>query len=279
MRYYENPGKTSENRCKPRSYYIPSNPGAYTLLNGIWRFKYYARDIDVQQNIADWDQIDVPSCWQARGYENPNYTNIDYPFPVDPPYVPTDNPCGVYEREFEVTNTENRTYFVMEGVASSGRVSVNGKYVGFTTGNHMQAEFDITEFVVKGTNTVRVEVLKWTCGSYLEDQDFFRFNGIFRDVYLLSRPQGHIVDIDIRTMGNDICIRFDGSAKITLLDQGVELASQDAEGEAVFTVENPVLWNAEKTYLYELRFESEGEIITQKVGFRTITISTPPMAG
>ena len=273
MRYYENPQKTSENRCKPRSYYIPSNAGAYTLLNGIWRFKYYDRDIDVQEQITDWDTIDVPSCWQARGYAEPNYANVEYPHPVDPPYVPTDNPCGVYEREFEVVNTDNRTYFVMEGVASSGRVFVNRKYVGFTTGNHMQAEFDITDFVVKGTNTIRVEVLKWTCGSYLEDQDYFRFNGIFRDVYLLSRPQGHIVDIDIRTKGNDICIRFDGSATITLLDQGKELETKQATGEAVFAVENPVLWNAEKPYLYELRFESKGEIITQKVGFRTISIS------
>ena len=273
MRYYENPQKTSENRCKPRSYYIPSNAGAYTLLNGIWRFKYYDRDIDVQEQIADWDTIDVPSCWQARGYAEPNYANVEYPHPVDPPYVPTDNPCGVYEREFEVVNADNRTYFVMEGVASSGRVFVNGAYVGFTMGNHMQAEFDITDFVVKGTNTIRVEVLKWTCGSYLEDQDYFRFNGIFRDVYLLSRPQGHIVDIDIRTKGNDICIRFDGSATITLLDQGKELETKQATGEAVFTVENPVLWNAEKPYLYELRFESKGEIITQKVGFRTISIS------
>ena len=273
MRYYENPEKTSENRCKPRSYYIPSTSGASTLLNGVWRFKYYARDIDVQENITDWNTIDVPSCWQTRGYGEPNYTNLEYPYPVDPPYVPADNPCGVYEREFEVENTNNRTYFVMEGVASSGRVTVNGMYVGFTTGNHMQAEFDITDFVVKGTNTVRVEVLKWTCGSYLEDQDAFRFNGIFRDVYLLSRPQGHITDIDIRTKGNNICIKFDGSAKITLLDQGKEIAGQDADGEAVFTVENPTLWNAEKPYLYELRFEYMGEVITQKVGFRTVKIS------
>lgn len=273
MRYYENPLKTSENRCKPRSYYIPSNSGAYTLLNGIWRFKYYARDIDVQEHITDWDTIDVPSCWQTRGYENPNYVDMDYPIPVDPPYVPVDNPCGVYEREFEITDPENRTYFVMEGVASSGRVSINGRYVGFTTGNHMQAEFDITDFVVKGINTVRVEVLKWTCGSYLEDQDFFRFNGIFRDVYLLSRPNGHIGDIDIRTDGNEIAIRFEGSAKITLLDHGREVESKEAEGEAVFTVKDPVLWNAEKPYLYELRFESLGEVITQKVGFRTIAVS------
>ena len=273
MRYYEDPQKTSENRLKPRSYYIPSNPDGYTLLNGIWRFKYHARDVDVQKDITDWGRIDVPSCWQVRGYEKPNYTNIDYPFPVDPPYVPTDNPCGVYEREFEIVNTENRSYFVMEGVASSGRVFVNGTYVGFTSGNHMQAEFDITDFVTKGQNTVRVEVLKWTCGSYLEDQDFFRFNGIFRDVYLLSRPHGHIVDIDIRTRGNDICIRFDGSGKITLLDQGKELETKEATGEAVFHVENPVLWNAENPYLYELRFESKGEVIIQKVGFRTVGIS------
>jgi beta-galactosidase len=273
MRYYEDPQKTSENRLKPRSYYIPKNPDGYTLLNGIWRFKYYARDIDVPETITRWDEIDVPSCWQVRGYENPNYSNLDYPFPVDPPYVPTDNPCGVYEREFEITNTENRTYFVMEGVASSGRVSVNGQYVGFTSGNHMQAEFDISDHVVKGVNTVRVEVLKWTCGSYLEDQDAFRFNGIFRDVYLLSRPQGHIADIDICTKGKDICIRFDGRARITLLDQGKELSAQDAVGEAVFHVEDPVLWNAEKPYLYELRFEYAGEVIVQKVGFRTIAIS------
>ena len=273
MRYYENPQKTSENRCKPRSYYIPSNPGAYTLLNGIWRFKYYERDVDVQENITQWDTIDVPSCWQTRGYAEPNYANVEYPHPVDPPYVPTDNPCGVYEREFEIVNPDNRTYFVMEGVASSGRVFVNGNYVGFTIGNHMQAEFDITDFVVKGTNTVRVEVLKWTCGSYLEDQDHFRHNGIFRDVYLLSPPQGHIVDIDIRTKANDICVRFDGNAKITLLDQGKELETKEATGEVVFTVENPVLWNAEQPYLYELRIEAKGEIITQKVGLRTVSIS------
>ena len=273
MRYYEDPQKTSENRLKQRSYYIPSNEGAYTLLNGTWRFKYYARDFEVQQNITDWDQIDVPSCWQARGYENPNYTNVEYPHPVDMPYVPTDNPCGVYEREFEVTNTDNRHYFITEGIASAGKLYINEKYVGFTMGNHMQSEFDITDYVVKGQNTVRVEVVKWSCGSYLEDQDFFRFSGLFRDVYILSRPQGHIVDIEIRTKGDDIVVKFEGSAKITLLDQGKVLGSKDAAGEAVFHVENPTLWNAEKPYLYELRFEYKGEVITQKVGFRTVSIS------
>ena len=109
MRYYENPEKSSENRLPQRSYYIPSNEGAYILLNGAWRFKYYTRDFEVQENITDWDEIDVPSCGQARGYEEPNYTNAQYPFPVDSPYVPDENPCGVYEREIEITNTDNRT--------------------------------------------------------------------------------------------------------------------------------------------------------------------------
>ena len=274
MRYFEDILKTSENRLPQRSYYIPENKGAYTLLNGTWRFHYYPAEYLKEENITQWDEIPVPSCWQLLGYEEPNYTNVSYPYPVDPPYVPDENPLGVYQREFTVKNTQNRTYLVLEGVASSAKVFVNGQYVGFTTGNHLQAEFDLTDYVNQGENTLRIEVLKWTVCSYLEDQDFFRFNGIFRDVYLLSRPQGHIVDIDIRTENTrDILIRFDGEGDITLLDQGKVLKTVHAKGEAKFTVEDPVLWNAEKPYLYELRFESQGEVITQKVGFRTIAIS------
>ncbi len=273
MRFYENPQKTSENRLKQRAYYIPENEGAYTLLNGRWRFRYYARDIDIEDEITAWDQIDVPSCWQVRGYENPNYTNVNFPFPVDPPYVPDDNPCGVYEREFQIDDPERRTYFVFEGVASTGVLYINGEYVGFTTGNHLQAEFDITDFVVKGLNTVRVVVHKWACTSYLEDQDFFRFNGIFRDVYLLSRPEGHIVDLDITTQGSSITVSFDGNADVTLLDGDRVLDRKTAAGKAVFTVSEPRLWNAEIPYLYTLKLESCGEIITQKVGFRTVGIS------
>ena len=274
MRYYENLLKTSENRLPQRSYYIPENEGAYQLLNGTWRFHYYEMDADIEENITEWDEIPVPSCWQSLGYENPNYTNVEYPYPVDPPYVPDVNPCGVYEREFEIVNTDNKTYFILEGVASAGKVIINGKYVGFTTGNHLQAEFDITDYVVKGTNTVRVEVVKWSVGSYLEDQDFFRFNGIFRDVYILSRPKGHIVDIDIRTVNNeDIVIKFEGEAKIELFDGDKLLDKADAKGEAKFHVDNPTLWNAEKPYLYTLKFTYKDEVITQKVGFRTISIS------
>ena len=272
MRFYENPEKTCENRLKQRAYYIPENPGAYLSLNGTWQFRYFARDFDLEENITQWDTIDVPSCWQTRGYEEPNYTNLKYPYPVDPPYVPDANPCGVYERTFELTPAE-KTYFVFEGVASAAKLYINGKYVGFTTGNHLQSEFDISDFVIRGTNTVRVVVYKWACTSYLEDQDCFRFNGIFRDVYILSRPEGHLVDIHITTENNTITAAFAGTATVTLLDGEQVLDRQEVQNKAEFTVSAPRYWNAEQPHLYTLRFESRGEVITQKVGLRKIAIS------
>lgn len=107
MRFYENPKKVSENREKQRAYYIPENDGAYTLLNGEWNFKYFSRDVDYDGKIENWDKVKVPSCWQTTGYEKPNYTNVAFQFPVDAPYVPDDNPLGVYMREFEIDDTEN----------------------------------------------------------------------------------------------------------------------------------------------------------------------------
>ena len=192
MRNYENPMNTSENRLPPRSFYIPSGVSEYNLLNGEWDFAYFERDIDVPEKIEKWEKIPVPSCWQLHGYDNPNYTNINYPYPCDPPFVPDDNPCGIYRREFEVKKKWGRVYFVLEGVSSCAYLYINDTYVGFTQGSHLQAEFDITDFIRVGKNSVCIKVLKWCCGSYLEDQDFFRMNGIFRDVYgteqILSRP-------------------------------------------------------------------------------------------
>lgn len=273
MRFYEDPQKSSENRLPQRSYYIPENPGACTLLNGTWRFRYFSRDIDLPETVESWDDLEVPSCWQNRGYEEPNYTNHAYPFPVDPPFVPDENPCAVYEREFEVENPENKTYFVFEGVASTGVLYINGRYVGFTTGNHLQAEFDITDFVKPGTNTVRVVVHKWACTTYLEDQDQFRCNGIFRDVYILSRPTGHIGDIHAVTDGKEIRLTLDGEATVSLWDGETLLETQNVRGTATFRVEEPKLWNAEEPNLYTLRLESKGEVITRKIGFRTVEIS------
>lgn len=273
MRFYENPLKTSENRLPPRSYYIPSGKSEYMLLNGKWNFKYFSRDIDYYGNITDWDEITVPSCWQILGYENPNYTNINYPFPCDPPYVPNDNPCGVYERTFEISDLWGKCYFVFEGVSSCAQLYINGQYVGFTQGSHLQAEFDITPFVKKGNNTVRAVVYKWCCGSYLEDQDYFRFNGIFRDCYVLQRPEDHIINVDLASADDVINIKADKSAAIILLDAAGNILATSKGDAAAFKLENPILWNAEKPYLYTVRFEKDGEIIERKIGMRSIAIS------
>ena len=274
MRIYEDVLKTSENRLPQRSYYIPEGRSEYMLLNGQWRFAYYSCDIDVPDNITKWDTVSVPSCWQLLGYENPNYTNINYPYPCDPPYVPDANPCGVYERDFELESLWGRVYYVLEGVSSCAFVYVNGKYVGFTQGSHLQAEFDITEYAVQGTNTIRVKVLKWCCGSYLEDQDFFRFNGIFRDTYVLQRPEGHITDVQITTKDSTICIKTDKQADIAVFGaDGACVSLVTASDSADIEVPHAIWWNAEKPYLYTVKLERNGEVITQKIGFRTVEIS------
>lgn len=274
MRIYENPEKTSENRLAQRAYYIPGGISEYHLLNGKWRFSFFEYDTDVPDKIEKWESIMVPSCWQTEGYEAPNYSNINYPYPCDPPYVPDKNPCGVYEKSFTLETLWGRVYVVLEGVSSCAFLYVNDTYVGFTQGSHLQAEFDITGYVSEGENKLQVRVLKWCCGSYLEDQDAFRMNGIFRDCYLLQRPTGHIADVTVTTEGKKILVTADKTANIRLYDEnGAELGCTEEKSTAVFEVQNPVLWNAEKPYLYTVTLERDGEWIRQRVGFRTITIS------
>lgn len=272
-RVYENPYKTSENRMTPRSYYIPGGISEYHLLNGIWRFAYFKRDIDVPEDIENWDEIPVPSCWQLHGYGNPNYTNINYPFPCDPPFVPDDNPCGVYERAFTLGKKWGKLYFVFEGVATCAFLYVNGQYIGFTQGSHLQAEFDITDALHEGENIIRVQVLKWCCGSYLEDQDAFRYNGIFRDCYILQRPFEHIGDIEMIPNEAEIHIRISGEAKVRIWDRDQLLVESNMADEYSFLPENPVLWNAEKPYLYTVELERNEEIISLKAAFRKVEIS------
>lgn len=273
MRGYENPEKTSENRCPPRSYYIPGGKSEYHLLNGLWRFAYFARDIDEPEVIETWDTIPVPSCWQLHGYENPNYCNVNYPYPCDPPYVPDDNPCGVYEREFTLDAVWGKVYFVLEGVSSCAYLYINGRYVGFTQGSHLQAEFEITDFVRPGVNTLRVRVLKWCCGSYLEDQDFFRYNGIFRDCYLLQRPLDHIGDVEMIPDDRQIRIRLEGSANVKILAGEQLLTQTTMEGDWSYQPEDPVLWNAEKPFLYTVELERAGEILRLHTGLRKIRVN------
>lgn len=273
MRIYENPSKTSENRLPQRAHYIPSGKSEYRLLNGIWRFRYFSSDLDVPETIDTWNTIPVPSCWQTEGNDTPNYTNTNYPYPYDPPYVPDVNPCGIYEREFELEEVWGRVYLVLEGVSSCAFVQVNGHSVGFTQGSHLQAEFDLTDYVRRGMNRLRIKVLKWCCGSYLEDQDFLRMNGIFRDCYLLQRPQGHLRDVDVRTKGNTILVKADAPADISVLDREGNCLGTAHGTQAAFSLEQPIRWNAEKPYLYTVRFERCGEIIFQSIGLRTIAVS------
>lgn len=273
MRFYEKIDRTSENRLPQRAYYIPQGYGQVVSLNGTWRFAY-CENGDYPPEKLIWNQIPVPSCWQLQGYEYPNYSNINYPYPVDPPYVPRQNPAGIYEREWDIPEDELLTYLVLEGVSSCAEVFVNGNYVGFTQGSHLQAEFDITEFITAGRNTLRIKVWKWCVGSYLEDQDFLRFNGIFRDVYLLRRPQGHLCDFEVRTEENKLWLRTDRPVNVRLFDKDQIIAQTHCEGECLLELEDPVLWNVEKPYLYEMELSCAGEVIYQKVGFRTVAISS-----
>ena len=273
MRIYENPKVTSENRLPPRSWYIPGGISEKIDLNGVWRFKFFPEDELAEGEITDWDTIPVPSCWQLQGYENPNYTNVSYPYPVDMPAVPDANPCGVYERDFDIARLWGRVYYVLEGVSSCAFVTVNGRYVGFTQGSRLRAEFDVTGFVREGQNTLRVYVLKWCCGSYLEDQDAFRYNGIFRETYLLQRPEGHIGDVEMIPNGRSIHVKLDGPAHARVLDGNDVLFETEFENEFEYAPENPVLWNAEKPHLYTVELERAGETVTLKAGLREISVS------
>ncbi|MBQ3147603.1 MAG: glycoside hydrolase family 2 [Oscillospiraceae bacterium] len=277
MRHYENLSLFYENRLPQRSYYIPYESlqkalggnrfesTYFRLLNGNWDFAFYSRDFDLPEDIRDvpfTDRIPVPSCWQNHGYEQPCYTNIHYPYPVDPPYVPDENPCGIYRTVFSLDEhwSARQTRIVFEGVCSCLYLYVNGEYVGFSQGSHLQAEFDLTAFVHPGENTLVVKVLKWCVGSYLEDQDFFRYNGIFRDVYLLSREENCLHDI-----------RVEADCK-TVTCSAPDYQIYDADGRLA-DLSDPILWNSEQPYLYTLVVRTATEYIPFRVGMRQISVS------
>ena len=274
MRIYENPQKTSENRLAPISFYNLGGVSENISLNGEWDFAFFKRDIDVPDTIKEWDKIEVPSCWQLKGYENPNYSNINYPYPCDQPYVPDDNPCGVYRKIINIGEKWGKIYIVFEGIASCGFLTVNGKEVGYTQGSHLRAQFDITDFVHDGENEIVVKVLKWCCGSYLESQDMFRHNGIFRDVTLLKRPENHIGDVETIPNDKEISLKLEGKANLKIKEADKILFEGEIENEFAFTPENPVLWNAEKPFLYTIELERAGETVTFKTGMRDIKISS-----
>ncbi len=282
MRKFEDPRLVGENRLPQRAYYIPyatrekalagdlATNERYLSLDGEWDFGYFESYED-RDPTALGDKIKVPSCWQTVGYGTPQYLNVNYPFPFTPPRVPRANPCGVYRRRFTLTPAD-ASFLVFEGVSSYFEVEINGKYVGMSKGSHLQSEFNVTDFVVNGENEITVTVLKWCDGSYLEDQDFFRHSGIFRDVYILSRPRVHIRDFFIHTKTNgSVRVDLDGGAEAYILNaEGETLARLNTKGVA--RIDSPLLWSAETPNLYTLVIETADECIVKKFGFTEIKV-------
>lgn len=291
--YYENPTVQSLNKCENRGYYIPYNnlhnaflqkrelSENFLLLNGEWDFKYYESVLDLDLAESPTDVIPVPSVWQNHGYDKHQYINYRYPFPFDPPYLPAENPCGVYTKKVNIDSVENRLFLNFEGVDSCYYVYINDQFVGYNQISHSTGEFEITDFINVGENKFTVVVIKWCDGSYLECQDKFRTSGIFRDVYILSRPNNFIRDYFLHTKLNDnyskvnvdIDIEFESEQieyKISVYNMENELLLTTNENK--FEISNPKLWSAESPYLYTVIFECNNEIIPQKLGIREIKV-------
>ena len=303
-RYYEDLSVLHENTMPARAYFIPASKrmdnlvehreesDRMQLLNGTWKFQYFNSIYDVQEpffekdyDTENFDEIQVPSVWQMAGYDTHQYTNIRYPFPFDPPYVPQDIPCGTYAHTFIYHKDENapKAFLNFEGVDSCFYVWINGSYVGYSQVSHMTSEFDITDLLRDGENSIAVLVMKWCDGSYLEDQDKFRMSGIFRDVYILKRPKQAISDYHIKTRIEDMLAKVEIemkfysplNVKISIEDRNgavVALGSIAEEGTAVLEIASPELWNTENPYLYKLILETENEVIVDHIALRKIEI-------
>jgi len=262
-------------------------------LNGKWRFTYYDSPFDVEElsgeaGLGREGEICVPGVWQLQGYGSPQYTNVRYPIPYDPPYVPDDTPVGVYERRFTLPAAfaGRRTVLRLEGVSSCYYAYVNGTLCGFAKCPHLPSEFDITSALTDGENTLKVIVLQWSDGTYLEDQDMWRLSGIFRDVMLLSFGERRILDVTAdAALGRDgsgqlmVNARIQGAehAGFSLFD-GEQCLSSEAcavsGGQAVWRVSVPAVrpWSAEEPNRYEVIVEIPGQAERLLIGFRRIEI-------
>ncbi|MDR0898674.1 MAG: DUF4981 domain-containing protein [Oscillospiraceae bacterium] len=292
--FHENPDQLHVNTLPNRAYYLsfPTREAALsgapspriTLLNGTWDFAYFPCIEAVPAQIDIWDSIPVPAVWQNHGYDRHQYSNVRYTIPYDPPYVPAENPCGVYRRRFALAKQPGHRYCLnFEGVDSCYYLYVNGQFAGFSQVSHSTSEFDITDLLIDGENTLLVKVLKWCVGTYLEDQDKFRMSGIFRDVYLIERPARYLRDFFVHTAinpENDLdtarvtvdleCAGGDTPVSLTLITPGGETLSPGADG--AFTVKNPLLWTAETPDLYTLLLETPDECIAKRIGIRKVEV-------
>lgn len=278
----------------------------FKLLNGNWKFEWRPRPSERPEGFenfvfpdASWETIPVPANWQLYGYGFPLYTNIEYPFPKNAPYIPHDeNPVGLYRKFFEVPESfrGKEVFITFDGVSSAFNLWLNGSKVGYSQGSRTPAEFDITSYLKPDSNLLAVEVFRWSDGSYLEDQDFWRLSGIYRDVYLTARPRQRIRDFRVVT---DLDERHEDARLIVSVElenaaagSKVELELKDADGDTVLSesrpanthmlfdlpVNQPRKWSNESPYLYSMLLTLKGaggqtlEVIPQKVGFREVEI-------
>ena len=294
MIYHEDLQQLHINTLERHCYFIPfgteQNPFGdresserFELLNGEWDFRYYDSIIDIEEDFVSLPfdkKLTVPSNWQLHGYDTAQYTNLCYPIPYDPPYVPDDIPTGVYRRSYTYTPDGMDRILVFEGVDSCLYLYINGEFAGYSQISHCTSEFDITPFLRNGENTITVAVLKWCDGTYLEDQDKFRLSGIFRDVYVLSRPRRRLIDYTVKT----VLSHDNSSAELVFTAFGCDAEAEltDASGNIIahfsaqkdtpvsVPVSAPVLWSAEQPCLYSLTISAGEELIGEKVGFRSI---------
>lgn len=289
----------------PRAYFVPfncerdaaserENSKLFFSLNGEWDFAFFenVEELEIEDEnftsaVVCGDKIDVPSCWQLypdRGYDVPNYINQDYPYPVDPPYLPDVIPCGFYRRTVKYNKKDGKEYFInFEGVSSCFYLWVNGSFIGYSQVSHCTSELNITDSLVSGDNKFEILVVKHCDGSYMEDQDFFRLSGIFRDVYILERDRIHIRDIfidcnvdeNLSSASIDITADLTGKAeaeyKLTC-PCGKTISVIKAGEKAEIRIENPVLWNAENPQLYTLTVNCGSEWISFPLAVRRIEI-------
>ncbi len=298
---------------EPRAYFVPA-PSAeiaaentlgsiqnraaspyFKSLCGEWDFRFYPSLAEVKDFTgADFDpakegfeKLTVPMNWQnelGRGYDVPNYTNINYPYPVDPPHVPAKNPCGVYSREFTVPAAllkEKKVYINFEGVDSCFYLWINNRFAAYSQVSHMTSEIDITDYLTGGKNSIKVLVLKWCDGSYLEDQDMWRLSGIFREVYLLYRDPVHITDVFVKPELSDdftkgtlkIEVSLNGEAEVTCrLECACGKVLYEGPASEVITVDKPALWSDEEPNLYRLYLFCGKEVLRFDIGFKKIEV-------
>lgn len=303
-----------ENTLPVRAYYLPASvpltdvvtartdSDRVQLLNGTWNFRYHTSVRELADDFGSdgfdssgFEAVTVPSTWQHTGHDAHQYTNVRYPIPLDPPFVPADNPCGAYVVDFDHAPTAQApcTTLVFEGVDSCLYVWLNGHYVGYSQVSHATSEFDVTDVLREGTNRLQVLVFKWCDGTYLEDQDKFRTSGIFRDVYLIDRPEQVLFDYFTTTR-----LEGDGGATVTVRGTyrggpvPTELTLLDCDGSPVATaamepsadrhgyshaaqlpVHRARLWNPEDPQLYTLLITTPDEVITDQVGIREIAVT------